>query len=380
MATVAVPIERSSDTYGDFYVPYFEVKIDGSVQPKDVVRDILQVTYKDNIEEIDSFEISINNWDAATRAFKYSDADRFDPGKIVELWMGYYGGGRLRLMLKGEIVSLRPSFPADGGPTLAVSGLNVLHKLRTKPRSDIYETMTDSEIANVIGDNLRAFGARVQTHPPPNETVWDYLIQDNKLDIVFLMERARRGGYDLFVEEQGANGQATETVIHFGRSVDVRETAYKLTYRRSLIEFQPELTTAHQVGKVIFTSWDPVNKEPIKYVATRDEITVQGVGARGGQAAIDESIKDKAEVVAHTPVQSLEEARTLAREILERNAKEMVKASGSVVGVPDLRAGTALEIDGVGARFTGRYFVTSTTHTIGDGGYTTQFECRREDT
>ena len=38
-----------------------------------------------------------------------------------------------------------------------------------------------------------------------------------------------------------------------------------------------------------------------------------------------------------------------------------------------------MNIDGVGTRFSGRYFVTSTTHTIGDSGYTTQFECRREE-
>jgi len=69
-------------------------------------------------------------------------------------------------------------------------------------------------------------------------------------------------------------------------------------------------------------------------------------------------------------------------------AKEMVKASGSTVGLPNLRAGSVLEIRGVGekspsrpprGRFGGRYFVTQTTHTIADGGYTTQFECRREE-
>ena len=52
----------------------------------------------------------------------------------------------------------------------------------------------------------------------------------------------------------------------------------------------------------------------------------------------------------------------------------MVTATGSTVGLPDLRAGSVVEIDGLGDRFSGRYFVTGTTHTIGDGGYTTQFD------
>ena len=34
-----------------------------------------QVTYKDNIKEIDSFEMTVNNWDAETRTFKYVGAE-----------------------------------------------------------------------------------------------------------------------------------------------------------------------------------------------------------------------------------------------------------------------------------------------------------------
>lgn len=79
------------------------------------------------------------------------------------------------------------------------------------------------------------------------------------------------------------------------------------------------------------------------------------------------------------PVQTPQEAQIVATETLERNAKDMLTARGATVGLPDLRAGTVIHVDGVGMRYSGRYFVTSTTHTIGDGGYTTRFACRREE-
>ena len=60
-------------------------------------------------------------------------------------------------------------------------------------------------------------------------------------------------------------------------------------------------------------------------------------------------------------------------------AKDLVTGTGSVVGLPDLRSGGVLMITGLGKRFSGRYFVTNTTHAIGDSGYTTQFACRREE-
>ena len=65
--------------------------------------------------------------------------------------------------------------------------------------------------------------------------------------------------------------------------------------------------------------------------------------------------------------------------ILLDRSKDMVKASGTCVGLPDLRAGQRVNIEGLGVRFSGTYFITETTHTINDGGYTTKFNARRED-
>ena len=57
----------------------------------------------------------------------------------------------------------------------------------------------------------------------------------------------------------------------------------------------------------------------------------------------------------------------------------MVTAKAKTIGLPSLRAGTRVNIQGIGARLSGTYFVTKTTHTLGENGYTTEFDCRRED-
>ena len=100
-----------------FYVPQFEIRIAGAGLPRDVVRDVAQVTYRDNLKEIDGFEITVNNWDAATRRFKYVGADPgstlFDPGsEQVELRIGYLGD--LRTLVRGTFTTLEPTFPASG--------------------------------------------------------------------------------------------------------------------------------------------------------------------------------------------------------------------------------------------------------------------------
>jgi hypothetical protein len=71
--------------------------------------------------------------------------------------------------------------------------------------------------------------------------------------------------------------------------------------------------------------------------------------------------------------------RKVFMRFFERSS-ELVEARGKTVGLPSLRFGVKLDIRGLGARFSGTYLVTSTTHTIGDGGYTTEFRARMKKT
>src|SRR6478735_1423215 len=128
-----VPLAQESRDTAGFYAPRFEVKIEGAGLPRDVLRDVVSLTYHDNVAELDGFELVVNNWDAGTRRFKYvgseSDADLqrndaigqryklFEPcNKVVEVLMGYRDG--LRTMLTGTVTTMEPNFQSSGAPTL----------------------------------------------------------------------------------------------------------------------------------------------------------------------------------------------------------------------------------------------------------------------
>jgi phage protein D len=367
----------------DFYVPAFEVQLRGRPLAKDVVRDIIQVSYRDNIQDVDSFEITINNWDAGKHTFKYIDQDLFDPGKELELMMGYVGEP-LRSMIKGQITSLRPSFPSGGQPTLAISGLNVIHKFRSEQKTRSYTNLTDSQIAKQM-ESKDQLGVKINVNDEAaaKEPRYGYVLQDNQYDIVFLMERARRVGYDLYVKENG------QSELFFEPSNNVKDIAYKLSFAKyrlgtgdaanklfPLIDFKPELSTAQQVSEVTVKGWNPKTKKPISQTANRKELKTKSVG--GNVQKIEESFSERKEIITDRPVSTDAEAKKLALASLDMIAKQMVKGNGSTIGLPDLRAGSRVEMDGMGERFSGTYFVTATTHSIGDGGYTTNFECRRE--
>ena len=74
-----------------------------------------------DMENLTSFELTINNWDDQTFAFKYSDTHTFDVGNRVHVQLGY--ADRLRSMMRGhDHHAVTPRFPESGQPTIGVTG------------------------------------------------------------------------------------------------------------------------------------------------------------------------------------------------------------------------------------------------------------------
>ncbi len=362
-------------TKQDFYVPYFEILVENQKLKKEITNDVISVTYRDNLTDIDSFELTINNWDAEKRKFKYIEGEGkevFYPCKDIEIWMGYYdkGNKKIQRMLFGEITSLEPNFPGSGSPTLNVRGLNILHRLRDRQRSDSYINKRDSQIAREIARRI-GIDIKVRDNFMTVEEPHDFIFQNNKYDIVFLMERSRTIGYELYVNVE-------ERKLYFLPSVQGKKK-YLLEWGRSLVSFRPNLTTANQVSEVVVSGWDPRAKRRVVGRATRRDLETRALGVERDIRIIESSLSQRVEVIADRPVYTEREARQLAKETLERMSKGMVKASGSTIGLPELKSGTYLEINGLGDLFSGKYFVTETTHTINDSGYTANFSARKEE-
>ena len=349
----------------DFFVPAFAIKVGGRPVDREAVRDVLSVSFKDSLETIDRFDLVVNNWDEERRTFKYSDGDVFAPGKKVELKMGYRDA-QLVPILTGEITSLTPSFPSGGMPTLAVSGLSILHRLRKEQRSEVYEKMTETDIGAKIAGKL---GVDIETVSGENDQPLPYVVQHSEHDIVFLLKRARRVGYELTVREDELTGKPK---LFYGPAKRSNEAAFKLTWGGSLLSFNPKLTTANQVGSVTVRTWHRTSKKKIEAKATRADF--------GGDEPFQDAFNERQEVIADRPVANEGEAKQLAIEALRRIQQNYVTASGATMGLPQLRTGVLVEIEGLGKRFSGKYFITSSSHAIGDGGYRTSFQARLEPT
>jgi phage protein D len=400
MSTVTLyqeSLQRKATDGTVFYVPSFEVKIAGVGLPRDVLRDVIQISYKDDIKHLDSFELTVNNWDAATNQYKYIGSETedslnnesspeslrfrlFEPcSKEVSVSMGYVGD--LRLMLKGHFVSLDPTFPSSGPPTLTVRGLNVLHKLRNRPYTTTWENKKDSEIAENIA-TLRDRGKRrfpytvtIDSNAKAKEPSIAKVTQQTQYDIDFLFWRARQRGYVVVVQE--SQGRQREGIF-FGPSsgqglTGLRNVTFKLEWGKSLIDFKPNLTTANRVSSVRVRGWNRTTRQRIEGVA---ELSDNGPNCDLYRLLCREEPRE--ERIVNEPCFNQQQATQRAQALLDENLKNLVTCSGTTIGLPDLRAGQTVHIDGVGSRLSGIYSIDESTHTINESGYITQFKARRE--
>ena len=289
-----VTLKEESARQGGFYVPRFEIKVAGASLPRDVLRDVMQVTYKDSVKELDSFEIAVNNWDTAKKQFKYVGAETpeslkknplhnlFNPcGHEVDLFMGY-GANPLTLMLKGNFVTMEPSFPSGGGSTLAVRVLKRAAQVAGEStRLCMGPTRNPATLQKVFLDlppdskdvKAKRFPLKVDTEGNDinGEPDIAYIAQSNQSDIEFLLALARSVGYVIFVkEEEQIGNNPKERRLYFGPSdgnhPGFRLKTFELKWGLSLIDFKPTLTTANQIKSVTVNGWDRKTKQPIRGV------------------------------------------------------------------------------------------------------------------
>ena len=121
--------------------------------------------------------------------------------------------------------------------------------------------------------------------------------------------------------------------------------------------------------------------ELIRERVTLDDVSVNQdlrsiIRASGPRAS--DRCANREMVITNEPQHDAAAARRRASGVLTERLNQLVEATGTTVGLPDLRAGKNVNIIGLGARFSGRYFVTKTTHTLDSNGYRTKFTARRE--
>jgi phage protein D len=341
-----------------YAAPEFRVEVNGAALAPEVAKSIADVSVTLAADAIDSLRLTLANPYPVLPWTHTADADLFREGSALVVWMGYTGTGS-ELMFDGEITGISPSFPEDGSPVVEVEGLNRLHRLQLRSDLITLQDATDGDMVAKIADASK-LSARVDdpgiTHPQ--------LTTGRAPHLQYLLERARAANREVWVEG---------TTLHFATPRGAGEPAYTLVWGRTrssategsvpLQSFLPSLDARRPVGAVVVRGQHPLTRE-----------TIEG---KAGEGLGDNPLGTAEMVVVAQPVSSQAEAEARAKAIHGELARQFIQGSGATLGLPGLRAGTVVRLDGLGPRFNGDYYVARTTHSIGGSGYRTTFTARK---
>jgi phage protein D len=349
----------------DTLAPEFTISVNGTPLSNEAAADLLKVSVVDDVDAPGMFAITIAAWDTTEMKPKWMDDSLFQEGNPVEVRFGYRDN--TKRAMSGEITGLEPEFQEARPPTLTIRGYDRSHRLMRARKTRSFTNCKDSDIVNQIASDV---GLRPQVED--SGVNLPYVLQHNQTDLDFLLSRARRINFEVSVNDK-------DLVFRPRKISDSPE----LTLHREveLLDFRPRLTTVGQVPGLEVRGWDPAKKEKIVGTAgVGDEPQLMG-GSRSGPSVSRKAFGTPGSARVTAPVQSQDEADAMAKRGFGEMALAYVRADGRCIGEPRMRAGTVVKIEGIGTRFSGSYYVTSTEHSFGPSkGYRTQFSARRNAT
>ena len=348
----------------DTLAPDVKLRIDGNALSFDATSDIVSVHVLEDVNAAGMFTLTLLSWDNKAMRVTWIDDPQFKEGNTVEIDMGYRDN--MKTLFSGEITGLEPQFSSDAAPKLTVRGYDRRHRLMSPRKTRTFLKMRDSEIAGKIA-------ADWSLTPDVTDTrvMLDYVMQHNQSDFEFLSERARRIGYELIVKNKTLSFRPRKSdgspVLTLHRDVE-------------LLDFNARLTTMGQVEKVSVQGWSAKDKEGLVAKSAVGDERQMG-GSASGPATTRRAFAGTGATTVAVPVLGQAEADQLAHGWFSEMALNYVEGHGICIGEPKLRAGVLVQIEGVGRRFSGSYYVTSTEHSYRPStGYRTAVGVRRNAT
>jgi phage protein D len=347
-----------------YSTPRWQIVANGMNVPLAVGDDVLSVTVTLEQDSLDRFSLVLANTEDAYTHGQYREL--FKPGTEVTIGFGFQSS--LETVFEGEVTGLAADFQTEAPTTVTVEGHSKLHRLRGATKTKTYLNLTDGQIVAQL-----AKAAGLSAAVDATNTRHQYVLQANQTDFDFLLDRARRIGFELRSEgkkllfRKARYGKPKSLTLVWG---DVGGTS-----RHPLTRFRPTLDTTLPVTQVLVKA---LHVDSRRAVVGKAQGTPSTDGGKPAASVVKSAFGARETAVVDTPVASQAEADALAKALFEEHTHRLVTGNGTCIGLPALRPGVVVEIEGLGRTFSGAYLVTRATHRFDDAdGYQTTFDVRR---
>ncbi len=272
------------------------------------------------------------------------------------------------VLIQGEVTALEAEFD-QGGTFTVIRGYDQLHRFFRGRVTASYLQSTASDIAKTIAQRA---GLRVG-EVTSTRTVYDHYSQAGQTDWEVLSALAKANNLEVSVRD-GVFGftppAAASAAPAAGGTAQTQPLV--LTLGKDLLRFRAVLTSAGQVDTVEVRGWDVATKLPLKASKPAKTERIELPTVTPEQLA--KAFGGPAHVATDIPYRTQAEVDEAVRVLADELASSFAEFEGTARGRPELRAGAAVSIDGLGTPFDGKYTVTTSRHRFDpQTGYTTSF-------
>jgi uncharacterized protein involved in type VI secretion and phage assembly len=336
------------------HVALYSVLVDGAEVDETLSSRIREVRILSYLRLPDMCTISVVYPKGVEGSDQPIDSHPFDIGTSLEVKLGARDQLTTTSLFKGQVVSQEVTFGA-GGVELMVRGYDRSHALIRARKVRTFQNQTSSDIVSKVLSEA-GFTPQCDSTGDPH----DFMAQDNETDWDFIWRLAERVGFEFVVQD---------TTAHFRKPS--ADNPVDLQWPQTLRSFSPRVTATQQAQQVTLAAFDPKAKQAIGVTASSpDQVARIGVERSAVAGAFD-----GADIhIATEPVKTQSEGQAVAQALLDKLANGYIAAEGVSDGNPNIRAGTCVQVSGLGQRFSGLYRVAAATHVLRGGAtYETHF-------
>lgn len=302
---------------------------------------VASIVVQKHVNKIPTAKLMLLDGEVSKQDFKASSSGDFNPGKEVEIKLGYHE--KEDTVFKGVIIRHGIRASANRPSMLTIELKDVAVKMTIARKNAYFEESTDSDIIEKILDSYSLDKEVTATKLKHKEMVQFY-----STDWDFIMSRADVNGMLVFVDD-GKVTVAKPTVKS--------SPLISLAFGSNVYEYEAEFDARHQFNSVKTFAWDSSSQEMI----TED-------GSATLKDAGDMSTEDLAAVLGadvimqHSGKLSQDEIREWANAKVLRSKLAKIQGRVKITGFSDIKPGDTIRIEEFSDNFNGNVFVSAVSH------------------
>lgn len=351
----------SSDQY-NFLAPDFTLLVNDRIVSTDIRGSIIEVRVDDRINQGASLRISLSDkYDLGSQKYKLLDSDYFRIGSKISVKMGYEN--KQHIMFVGFITKLEPSFFSKTPPTLDISAMDLTYNFLKKKTPE--KTFINAKYSDIARELAQSAGLAFDVEDT-YESIPRLYKENNVSYYEFLEEICRKIGFNIWIKEYK---------LSFKKPEHSKQEILVLQLGRDIISFQPSFKATNLYKEVIVKGQDPANPSRTIIGKARTGTETNRIpGERSGSEIAAVQPNSQPKVISDITLYSEMHANTVAQAELDRANNGMFEGTAECIGIPIIRVGENIIIEKIGKRFSRKYNITGTTHTINNNGYRTSFK------